>query len=105
MKVRYHIVPERRKQTALMIEIKDKTVKIKNVLSQPDAFKELQNKLEEWYQIKQIPVRQLASDDADTLFYGYATAPIHDHTPEEYYMDDPGEIEIPEDALDQKYWD
>lgn len=105
MKVRYHIVPKRRKQTALMIEIKDKTVKIKNVLSQPDAFKELQNKLEEWYQIKQIPVRQLASDDADTLFYGYATAPIHDHTPEEYYMDDPGEIEIPEDALDQKYWD
>ena len=86
MQVRYHIVPKKQQRTAVLIETKNRTVNIKNVLSKEAAFKELQQKLENWYEIKQIPIASLNSDDNNTLSYRWSLA-NRDNSAEEFLED------------------
>lgn len=86
MQVRYHIVPKKQQRTAVLIETKNRTVNIKNVLSKEAAFKELQQKLENWYEIKQIPIASLNSDDNNILSYRWSLA-NRDNSAEEFLED------------------
>lgn len=86
MQVRYHIVPKKQQRTAVLIETKNRTVNIKNVLSKEAAFKELQQKLENWYELKQIPIASLKSGDVNTLSYRWSTA-NRDNSTEEFLED------------------
>lgn len=54
MKVRYHIVPKAKRETAMLIETNDKAIEVKNVLSSEEAFKLLHNRLDNWYKSKHI---------------------------------------------------
>ncbi|WP_251453985.1 PolC-type DNA polymerase III [Veillonella intestinalis] len=84
MKVRYHIVPKAKQETAMLIESDDKSIKVKNVLSSEEAFKLLHSKLDHWYKEKQIQAKQVEAYESTVFVYDWDSEPIHDHTAEEY---------------------
>lgn len=84
MKVRYHIVPKAKQETAMLIESDDKSIKVKNVLSSEEAFKLLHSKLDHWYKEKQIQAKQVEAYESTVFAYDWDSEPIHDHTAEEY---------------------
>lgn len=85
MKVRYHIVPKNKKNTAFLVEPTKSQVKIENVDPRFGELNALKGKLEGWYKEKGILFASGMPTGGMCSFVLQENGVVHDHTMEEYY--------------------